>query len=401
MMDTVKICAHIDAYDPKVIDLLEKVDEIQDLDAAVDLTIETVIRIREEIRQSDQYLWIQENHENGMYQSISTRGISQPRPPYTYHRYNLKEQFYDGKKMLLEGFWAGIPALRGGGISGNLSTRPNFGTITGPSIFDGIEYGVFTDIMPWISRHSSKEEVRRFADRYDSTELPELGVMPLALEQVGYFREKLEGLDIGIGEVNNQSPFDIAHQVRGDQFFYDLYDDGAFVHELMELCTKAYLDIFNIVEEAAGRTGKRAIAYCDDSSVLVSEPLFLEYSLPYLYELGKHFEAVGVHYCGKGHLDQHYFECPKVATVNLGQPEFFDYQSYITRVMEAGKVYSGGWPVLPEDDSAEDYLRRILAPLDKDRECIRFAIQGYECGVDSSELCRLWYELQGAPPIHQ
>ena len=395
-MEAIEVTARVEAYDPVVINLLEKVDEMHDLDAAIDLSLETALRVREEARQSEQYLWIQENHKKGFYHSIASRGLTHQRLPYTYHRYNLKEQFYDGKKMLIEALWLNIPTLRGGSDSCGISARPNFGAMTVPSVFEGAEYDVFTDIMPWISKHPSKEEVRRFADRYDAAKLPELGVLPYALEQTNYFREKVKELDINIGEVSNQGPFDIAHQVRGDEFFYDLYDDAPFVHELMELCTKAYLDVYHIVENAAGRTGRTDMPYCDDSSVLVSEPLFVEFSLPYLYKLGEHSEAVSVHYCGKGHLDQHYFDCPQVATVNLGQPELFDYPSYIERVIRSGKVYSGGWPVLPEDKSAEEYFLRILAPLDKEKECIRFAIQGYEFGMNSPDLCRLWYTLQGA-----
>ena len=394
-MVTTEVTARVEAHDPVVVDLLEKVDDVYDLDEAIDLSLETALTVREEARNSDQYRWIQDIHNRDFYHSISSRGLTQQRLPYTYLRYNLKEQFYDGKKRLIEAIWLNIPTLRGGSDTIGISVRPNYGAMTVPSLFDGTEFDVFTDIMPWISKHPSKAEVRRFADRYDSAKLTDLGVMPYALEQTHYFREKLDGLDISIGEVNNQGPFDIAHQVRGDHFFYDLYDDGDFVHELMELCTRAYLDVYEIVENAAGRTGRTDMPYCDDSSVLVSEPLFTEYSLPYLYKLGERCDAIGVHYCGKGHLDQHYFDCPQVATVNLGQPELFNYESYIERIIRSGKVYIGGWPVLPDDGSAEEYFLRILTPLDDQKECIRFAIQGNEFGMSSPELCRLWYELQG------
>jgi uroporphyrinogen-III decarboxylase len=251
--------------------------------------------------------------------------------------------------------------------------------------------------MPWVSRHLSKEEVRRFAESYNPSRLPELGILPTALAHTRYFRDRLKGLDIGIGEVNNQGPFDIAHQVRGEDLFYDLYDDPPFVHELMELCTTAYVDVYHLIEKAAGRTGRKDMPYCDDSSVLLSEPLFVEFSLPYLHKLAEHCGSIGIHYCGKGHLDQYYFDCPTVETINLGQPWLFDYTSYMERIVRAGKIYAGGWPPLPEESSAEEYLLRILAPLEKGRENLRFSIEGYECGKSSAELCRLWYTLQGAP----
>lgn len=396
-MEATLVTAMVAAHDPVVQDVLTETDRMPDLEDGIDFTLETVVKLREERNKSDRALWITQNKKNGFFHTINSRGLTRPRAPYTYHRYNLKEQFYDPKKMLIEALWAGIPPLRSDSDTSNIGARPNFGTITVPSIFDGIEFGVFTDIMPWISKHSSKEEVRRFADRYDAAKLPERGILPYALEQTRYFLHKLQDLDIGIGDINNQGPFDIAHQVRGDAFFYDLYDDAPFVHELMELCTQAYLDVYYLAEETAGRTGRTDMPYCDDSSVLVAEPQFLEFSLPYLYKLGEHNRGISVHYCGKGHLDQHYFDCPQVASVNLGQPEFFDYQSYMERVIGAGKVYAGGWPILPDEKSAEEYFFRILSPLQEGLKSIRFSINGYEFGKSSAELVRLWYELQGAP----
>jgi hypothetical protein len=389
-------CALVEPQDDVVIDLLAKTDRIADIEAAIDLTLETVVRVRDECRRSETALWIAEKRKSSRFLPIYSRGLKRERLPYTYLRYNLEEQFYDSRKMLIEALWAGIPALRGGSDTQNLGARPNFGAVTVPSVFEGARWEVFTDVMPWISRHLSKDEVRRFAAGYDPSRLPERGVLPIALAHTRYFRDRLKGLDIGIGEVNNQGPFDIAHQVRGEDIFYDLYDDPPFVHELMELCTTAYVHVYRLIEEASGRTGRRDMPYCDDSSVLLSEPLFVEFSLPYLRKLGEQCESIGVHYCGKGHLDRHYFDCPAVKTINLGQPQLFDYKSYMERIVRAGKTYTGPWPPLPEEKSAEAYFRRLLGPLEKGKDNLRLSIEGYECGKSSAELCRLWYTLQGA-----
>ena len=380
------ICAHVAPQDPVVIDLLNRADGMEDIEDAIDLTLDTVVRTRSEQQESSNTL--------KYYHPIHSRGLIRDRPPYTYLRYDLKEQFYDSKKMLIEALWAGIPALRGGSDTRNIGARPNFGAVTVPSVFEGTEVGVFTDIMPWISKHLTKHEVGRFAERYDALDLSQLGVMPIALEQTRHFSDRLDGFDIGIGDVSNQGPFDIAHQVRGEDIFYDLYDDPPFVHELMELCTKAYLDIFALIENAAGRTDRTDMPYCDDSSVLLSEQLFVDFSLPYLHRLGEHCESISIHYCGKGHLDHHYFNCPKVKTINLGQPELFDYSSYMERIIQAGKIYTGAWPQLPEESTAEEYFSRILAPLRNGQKSLRFSINGFEYGKTSQELCRLWYLLQ-------
>jgi hypothetical protein len=122
--------------------------------------------------------------------------------------------------------------------------------------------------------------------------------------------------------------------------------------------------------------------------------LFVEFSVPYLYKVSEPLPGMQVHYCGKGHLDHHYFECPNVKLINLGQPELFDYSSYMKRVIEAGKTYTGRWPALAEDDTARSFFTRILEPLDRTRQNFKFSINGYEYGMTSPELCRLWYSLQ-------
>ena len=390
------ISAHVEPQDPVVIHLLEKTDALTDIEDAIDVTLETVVRTREEARASEQSHWIAENRAREFFHPIYSAGLRRGRPPYTYLRYNLKEQFYDKRKMLIEALWLGIPALQGGSDVDNLSARPNFGTVPVPSVFPGVEVEVFTDVMPWVRKHLTKNEVRREAEDYDSSDLGSRGILPVALEHTRYYRERLAGLDIGIGDVNNQAPIDIAHQIRGEDIFYDMYDDPEFVHELMELSTRAYLDVFDLVEATAGRTDRTNMPYCDDTSVLLSEPLFVEFSLPYLYKVGEHRETVGVHYCGKGHLDHHYFQCPAVKSINLGQPKFFDSRSYMDRIVSAGKVYAGSWPTLSDEETAEEFFRRMLEPLERGKESMQLSIAGFEFGMESAQLCRLWYELQGA-----
>ena len=82
--------------------------------------------------------------------------------------------------------------------------------------------------------------------------------------------------------------------------------------------------------------------------------------------------------------------------INLGQPELFDYEDYMSRIIQAGKIYAGSWPPLPAESTAEEYFTRILAPLEKGGDQLRLSIQGFEFGKTSQELCRLWYVPQGA-----
>ena len=49
---------------------------------------------------------------------------------------------------------------------------------------------------------------------------------------------------------------------------------------------------------------------------------------------------------------------------------------------------------MPEEDSARSYFSRLLEPLDRSRENLKLSICGYEYGMTSPELCRLWYAMQ-------
>jgi len=382
-------------HDPLVQELLDRTEGMgDDLEGMIDLTLETVVRVREQEASPETTHRKMVKQDGQHYFPIHSAGFTHERPIYSYLRYDLCEQFYDKRKMLLEALWLGIPGLRGGSDVRGLSARPNFGVVGVASIFDGTEVVVPTDTLPWVSKPATKEGVRKTIEKFDPDGIHEMGIFPTALDHTAYYRERLAGFDIGIGEVHNQSPFDVAHLVRGEQLFFDLLDDPPFVHELMEACTAGYLAAFRAIEKAAGRENRRNIPYCDDSSILVSEQLFEEFSLPYLYKLSEPFDSVYVHFCGKGHLSQYYLDCPKVRTINLGQPELFDYEDYMSRLLDAGKNYSGDWPALPEETTPEAYFERMLRPL-KGREAgLNFQIQGYEFGMDSPDLCALWYEMQ-------
>ena len=388
------VCNQALNYDPVVQEVLDLTDGMLDLEAAVNITLEQILRIREEQRNPDTTNRIMVRREGRNYLPLSSQGLTRPMEKYSYFRYDLKQQFYEKQKMLLEALWHAIPPLLGGSDVDNLSVRPNFGAVTVPSVFDGVEVGVFTDVMPWVSRHATVDEIRRFSESYDPSRLAQRGLLPIALEHASYFYEKVGPYGIGIGDIHNQGPMDVAHQIRGEEIFYDLYDDPPFVHELMEMSTSAYLAVTELAEKASGRNDRQIFPYCDDSSVLLSEGLFVEFSLPYLYKVSEPLAGIQVHYCGKGHLDRHYFDCPKVEIINLGQPEYFDCSHYMKRVIEAGKIYAGQWPTLPEEDTARSYFSRLLGPLDRNRQNFRTSIHGYEYGMPSPELCRLWYAMQ-------
>lgn len=318
-----------------------------------------------------------------------------------YPVYNLKEQFFDKEKMWAEQLWSVIAQVRGGSDA-QLSLRANLGTGLVPTIF-GLEQLVFEDKMPWLKEHLSKEEIINFEFPDD---LSQAGLMPLAIEYINFFQEKLKGR-AQVYVSDTQGPFDIAHLVRGDEIFTDFYDDPDFVHHLLRLSTRAYIECTKAMKVAnreelssgyhgflyMGRGGVRA---CEDTSTLLSPSCLREFVVPYLEEALRPFGGGWVHFCGHNpHLLDLVIDIDEVRGINLGNPEMYDYEEVMTKLLARGKFYYGGWPKNKEE-SRRKYFERILAPVKEAGKGLIFVPSGEDEAdwQDVGLLQDLWCSLQ-------
>ena len=135
--------------------------------------------------------------------------------PYPWRRFDHARQFHDADKMLVEAVWAllegqGHPDARG---DSQLAVRANFGTVVTATTF-GVAALPLAHTPPWIAEHLSPEETKTALRRLDPATAPQRGLAAVALERSAYFREQL-GDKVRVFSVNNQSPLEIAHQVRG------------------------------------------------------------------------------------------------------------------------------------------------------------------------------------------
>ena len=316
--------------------------------------------------------------------------------------FDMVAEFEQADVMLYKGLWPMIGAARSGSDSVP-SIRPNFGTGLVATMF-GLKQTVLPHVLPWLKDHLSKEQIERFEVPDD---VSQLGMMPEAIRRLKYFRRTLGGRgSTYIGDT--QSPFDLAHLVRGDDIFTDLYDDPPFVHHLLGLTTKMYIAASKLMKEASGEPlnggchgnsmwmdggGVRA---CEDSSTLLSPAAVDEFVIPYLQRALEPFGGGWVHYCGSNPrlLDALIDDTPAVRGINFGNPERHDHTTLLPRLLDKGKFYAGGWPRNSgEDDRA--YVSRILQPLGGERRGL--ILQG---GVDCSTpdkaraAMELWREAQ-------
>lgn len=319
-----------------------------------------------------------------------------------YPEYNLKEQFYDKEKMLVEQLRTVIAQARGKGDS-QLSLRANLGVGFVPTIF-GLEELVFEDKMPWIQEHLSKNKILNFQFPDDITEA---GLMPRAIEYIKFFREKL-GDKAHVYLSDTQGPFDIAHLVRGDAIFTDVYDDADFVHHLLRLATRAYIECSKAMKAVNGEElnsgyhstnlymGNGGVRVCEDTSVLLSPPLIKEFVIPYLKEVLRPFGGGWVHFCGKNdHLLDMVIDVEEVRGINFGNPEMYNHEEVMRKLLERGKFYFGAWPK-KKNESMDKYLKRILEPVKREKKGLIFtaAVENTEDWQNADSVISLWRSLQ-------
>ena len=299
-----------------------------------------------------------------------------------YPCYNLKEQFFDKEKMLAEQLWRVIAQARGRSDA-QLCLRANFGTGFVATIF-GLNQTIFEDKMPWLKRHLSREQILNFKFPEDITKI---GLIARAIEYINFFKESL-GDKAHVYLCDTQGPFSIAHLVRGDDIFTDIYDTPDFVHHLLQLSTQAYIKTTRVMKAIIGEEldsgyhsvnlymGRGGVRICEDTATLLSPVSIKEFVIPYLKEALQPFGGGWVHFCGKNyHLLDLIIDVEEVRGINLGNPEMYDYEEVMTKLLVRAKFYYGGWPK-KESENLREYFERILKPVKNIRKGLIFTPTG-------------------------
>ena len=311
--------------------------------------------------------------------------------------YDLKEQFFDKEKMLYEQVW-GVLSIVGDTLP---SVRANFGTGFLASVL-GLEQEVFADKMPWLKKHLSKDEIKKLTPE-TLNPVWEMGLVPRAKEYMIFFQERLNG-KAAVYLPDTQGPFDLAHLIRGNEIFTDIYDDPGFVHHLMRLSTYCYVEVTKCLKKVIAEplnAGYHAgclymddcgVRSCEDTTTLLSPDSVREFIVPYIREALSPFGGGWLHFCGKGeHLLETFLEIPEVKGINFGNPENYTPAELLPKLERKGKVYYGGFP-REEGEGMEEYFVRLLSPLRRKGTLILlFALPA---GEGASSVLTLWHSVQ-------
>ena len=326
----------------------------------------------------------------------------QPNPPYC--QYNFKEQFYDKRKMLFEQLFDLISTARSNSDA-QLTVSARMGAAFLLSVLE-LKQEIFEDKDPWLQERLSKEEISKLKPE-DLEDISEKGLMPQTLEYISYFKKTL-GKKVSVYVDYTWGPFSLAHLIRGDNIFIDLYDDSGFVKHLMEIATQLYVKGSALLKERVGESlnecrhgnfymGNNGVWSNEDTAVLLSPSQLEEFVFPYLRKAYKPFGGAVVHFCGKAdYLLDSLLDLPEIKGINLGEPDWqeLSYEQIMKMLLNKEKTYYGHWSK-KQGESTEKYFRRMLEPLEGEKRGLILAYNLTEEEKKNPQaVMDLWHSLQ-------
>jgi len=136
------------------------------------------------------------------------------------------------------------------------------------------------------------------------------GLMPRVLETIRHFRAHS---DLPISVTDPQGPFTTALTLAGPAtLFVWLYEYPQAVHELMELCTEAFIRWIKVQKREIGDERSRCcfphgivlpeqfgkVWLCDDDCGAISPAQYREFVVPYNAKVFREFGGGTLHFCG-------------------------------------------------------------------------------------------------------
>ncbi len=281
---------------------------------------------------------------------------------------NYEEAFYSQEKMLCSQVRLACETAnaRSDAVP---SIRANLGTGVTLSCI-GLKQLVFPDKMPWLRAHLTKEQ----AVKLEPDDIKVQGDFQRGLDYMRYFRT-IMGASMPVYCFDTQGPFDLAHLLIGDDLFYALYDDPAYVHNVLEICLEIDIKTYTWMKEINGEAENThyhanslyaeniSIRCCEDTTVVVSDDQMEKFALPYTQRLAQYFGAAWVHYCGRNdHLTEALCHMPEIRAVNFGfipgHEQIQPFDKIMSMCREHDTIYFGEWPRY-EGETGRDYLKRL------------------------------------------
>lgn len=125
------------------------------------------------------------------------------------------------------------------------------------------------------------------------------------------------------------APFDMANALRGNQIFYDLYDEPERVHQLMDISADAIIwlemELRKMISPVQGGTAiagmwfpGNALFLSEDASDLCSADIYTEFAKPYTQKVLEKIGGAYIHHHAKGfHIHKGIAGLEKLKTLEI------------------------------------------------------------------------------------
>ena len=323
--------------------------------------------------------------------------------------FDWRQQFFDPSASLYQQLKDAVIPQLASRSDATPGVRADTGVVNCMSVF-GAEYDVPTHTRPVINRYVDRDAIAAFEVPDD---ISQLGTMPRVIEHMRHHVEALR--ERGLSEVvsvyhcDQQGPWDIAAQTRGHDIFLEVYEDGDFVHGLMEKATSVYIAVSKICKSVNGEplnagntvgvwSESGGVRMCGDSDILVRAQTYREFIQPYEERAFAAFGGGWLHYCGgwpgfkraEGlHLHDDYSKVEGLRGLNWTTAG--DWFAEMARLRDLGIVHVGGI-YREEGESMESLFRRMLAPYDRRAGIIPSFF--FLDAPDADMAMDLWHKLQ-------
>ena len=186
---------------------------------------------------------------------------------------------------------------------GNPDPQPKpmitFGMVMLPAVF-GCEI-IFKDAaLPWaMPLNLSEDEIMKLEvpDIFNSYPMKEM------IQQIEYLKDKYGEV---VGDINTTGVQNLALKIRGDQLYFDFYENPELCRHLLKICTQSIIELFEFNHKTTGTGAMDVTPMCDPKLYVfpncTAEQISLEtYEsniLEYDNQVADACHPVGVHHCG-------------------------------------------------------------------------------------------------------
>ncbi|MFH0789575.1 MAG: dihydropteroate synthase [Pseudomonadota bacterium] len=174
-----------------------------------------------------------------------------------------------------------------------------FGMVMLPAIF-GCEIVFEKEALPWaVPLNLSEERIKRL----EVPDLLQAYPMTEMIRQIDYLKDKYGRV---VGDINTTGVQNLALKIRGEQLYFDYFENPEFCHHLLKICTASIIQLFQIIYKITGSGAMDVTPMCDPRLFVlpnctveqVSLPTYETFNLPYDNQVAEACHPLGIHHCG-------------------------------------------------------------------------------------------------------